>query len=67
MISHELAMELWRRAARAKVGIRIPTNDVNYLCQVLYAARRAEDDEELTALSLVKVKDGVWIVKNSKR
>lgn len=67
MISHELAMELWRRAARAEFGIRIPTDDVVYLSQTLYAARRAEDDEELTALSVVKVKGAVWIVKNSKR
>ena len=68
MISHELAMELWHRAAEAEVGIRVPTEDVNYLTQTLYAARRAEGNpEELMILSIVKVKGGLWLVKNSKK
>jgi hypothetical protein len=68
VISHELAIEIWNRAAQAEIGIRVPTEDVNYLTSTLYAARKAEGNpEELMELSIVKVKGGIWLVKNSKK
>jgi hypothetical protein len=66
MISHEVAMSLWYRAAEARLGIAIPTNDINYLMQTLYTARIASGDESLAKLSLLKAKDEVWIVDREK-
>jgi hypothetical protein len=62
MISHELAMSLWYRAAEAKIGIAIPTSDIVYLMQTLYTARQSADDSSLARLSLLKATGEVWIV-----
>jgi hypothetical protein len=59
-------MSLWYRAAEARLGIAIPTNDINYLMQTLYTARIASGDESLAKLSLLKAKDEVWIVDREK-
>ena len=66
MISNELALALWYRAAGAKLGLLVPTNDINYLMQVLYTARRESEDTELDRLSLVKVKIGVAIMDRER-
>jgi hypothetical protein len=63
MISHQLAIAFWERALRSKVGIGIETEDEAYLASTLYAARQAENNEELNKLSIVKTGKGeLWIV-----
>ena len=66
MISNELALAYWYRAAEVEIGYKIPTNDINYLMQVLYTARKTSGDESLERLSLIKAKDSVWIVDQEK-
>lgn len=66
MISHELALALWERALGAKLGILVPTNDVNYLMQTLYAARRDAEDARYERLSLVKGTKGVYILDRER-
>jgi len=66
MISNELALALWHRAAKADLGLLVPTKDINYLMQVLYTARRENGDVELDRLSLVKAKQGVYIVDRER-
>jgi len=66
MISNEPALALWYRAAKADLGLLVPTNDINYLIQVLYTARRENGDAELDRLSLVKVKTGVAIMDRER-
>jgi len=63
MISHEEAMSLWYRAAEAEIGIAIPTDDLVYLSQMLYNARRIEGNLELNNLSIIKAKEEIWICK----
>jgi hypothetical protein len=66
MISHEDAMNLWYRAAQAKIGLEIPTNDHNYLMQTLYTARVSSGDKDLDRLSLVKTKVGICIMDRER-
>jgi hypothetical protein len=66
MISHELAMTFWYRAAEAAFGIAIPTDDLNYLMQTLYTARQSSGDRDLDRLSLVKAKDELWIIDRER-
>lgn len=66
MISNELALALWYRAAKAELGLLVPTNDINYLMQVLYTARKENGDADLDRLSLVKAKQGVYIVDRER-
>ena len=66
MISHELAMALWYRAAKAEIGLEVPTNDHNYLMQTLYTARKSAEDPELDRLSLVKTKKGISIIDRER-
>ena len=66
MISHEAAMNLWYRAAQAKIGLEIPTNDHNYLMQTLYTARVSSGDKDLDRLSLVKTKVGICIIDRER-
>ena len=66
MISNELALALWYRAAEAELGLLVPTNDINYLMQVLYTARKENGDSDLDRLSLVKAKTGVYIVDRER-
>lgn len=66
MISNELALAMWYRAAEVEIGYKIPTNDINYLMQVLYTARKTAEDPSLDRLSLVRAKDSVWIVDQEK-
>jgi hypothetical protein len=62
MISNELALALWERAASCRIGIAVPTNDVVYLVQTLYVARQSLDDDRYAHLTLIKAKGEVWIV-----
>ena len=66
MISNEVAMALWHRAAKAKLGLEIPTEDHSYLMQLLYTARRESGDTELDRLSLVKTKVGICIIDRER-
>jgi hypothetical protein len=65
MISHETAMSWWYQARDSEIGLAVPTDNIPYLCQVLYMARQAAQDESLKDLSLVKAKGEVWICKTN--
>lgn len=59
------ALELWYRAAREPIGIKVQTNDALRLKAKLYAARKAAEDPDLAALMIqtspLNQKTEVWI------
>lgn len=64
MTQNEL-VALWRRAGKAKIGIRIKTDDRSLLRWQLYSARKESGSTEFEHLGITtseKSPDEVWIV-----
>lgn len=58
-------LSLWRRAAKAKYGIAISTDDRTLLRQQLYRVRAEAGDEALQEIAMMMSRDGkeVWLVR----
>lgn len=61
-----LSVSLWYEALSSSLGVVVETNDVDLCKAKLYALRRAVNDPDLSALSIVvspNVPNQVWIIK----